>query len=281
MKKNLDQNNFFTLYRIDPEAFEKTGLIWKELCEIIAFYYEYMVEYQLKENAQQLLNEFLPIEHVHSGRYRIKNPEHLIEKIIRKKIEDPARNINIDNFTQEITDLTGIRILHLFKSNWKDINGFIKNKYDPLEIKLLYREGDFEQNIFEEYQSEEPKIITEKHSFGYRSIHYIISYPRAEVDKRIIIEIQMRTIFEEAWSEIDHVLRYPYYMNNIELSNSLKVLNRVAGLADEMSALIQERKKEIEKPASNKFIKLHQSFKNLESNFYRKPQNLNESEFIK
>ena len=47
----------------------------------------------------------------------------------------------------------------------------------------------------------------EKHHFGYRSVHYLLkSLPGKRVH---IAELQVRTLFEEGWSEIDHQVRYP------------------------------------------------------------------------
>ena len=40
------------------------------------------------------------------------------------------------------------------------------------------------------------------HKAGYRSVHYLV---KSRLSNRIVIaEIQVRTIFEEGWSEIDH-----------------------------------------------------------------------------
>lgn len=49
---------------------------------------------------------------VHSYRSRIKNRDHLAEKIRRKNAE--GRAINAENILWQITDLAGVRILHLF-----------------------------------------------------------------------------------------------------------------------------------------------------------------------
>jgi len=46
--------------------------------------------------------------------------------------------------------------------------------------------------------------------------------------------LQVRTIFEEGWSEIDHKVRYPRQSNDPELGFLLAIFNRLAGSADEM-----------------------------------------------
>lgn len=64
----------------------------------------------------------------------------------------------------------------------------------------------------------------------YRSVHYIIKY------KGVYLEIQVRTLFEEGWGEVDHAIVYPYYQNDQILKKYTELLNRLSGLADEMSS---------------------------------------------
>ena len=59
------------------------------------------------------------------------------------------------------------------------------------------------------------------------------------------MEIQVRTVFEEAWSEIDHIIRYPYDVDNPVLTEYLAIFNRIVGSADEMGMFIKKLKKEV------------------------------------
>nr|WP_279286182.1 hypothetical protein [Clostridium thermarum] len=66
--------------------------------------------------------------------------------------------------------------------------------------------------------------------------NYVIkSHPTNEI---IFAEIQVRTIFEEAWRELDHDVRYPYDMDNELLRSYLIMFNRSAGTTDEMGSFI-------------------------------------------
>ncbi len=67
-------------------------------------------------------------------------------------------------------------------------------------------------------------------------MHYIIKY------KGIYLEIQVRTLFEEGWGEIDHAVVYPYYQNDKVLKEYTELLNRLSGLADEMSSFFNRLK---------------------------------------
>ncbi len=43
-------------------------------------------------------------------------------------------------------------------------------------------------------------------------------------------------LFEEGWSEIDHDIVYPYYKDDEMLKDFSTLLNRLSGMADEMSS---------------------------------------------
>lgn len=95
--------------------------------------------------------------------------------------------------------------------------------YFAEEPKVHIRNGDF-RDIYEGVLS--PDCIMDGKI--YRAVHYIIKY------KGIYLEIQLRTLFEESWSEIDHAIAYPYYKEDPILREYTELLNRLAGLADEM-----------------------------------------------
>ena len=57
---------------------------------------------------------------IHSIRSRIKDPEHLRDKLKRKSSSN--REITVDNYLTEITDLVGVRVLFLFQNQFKIIH---------------------------------------------------------------------------------------------------------------------------------------------------------------
>jgi len=75
-----------------------------------------------------------------------------------------------------------------------------------------------------------------KHPAGYRSIHYIFSAPLTI--RGIKVEVQTRTLFEEGWSEIDHTVRYPNFMEDELVGYFLTIFNRMSGNADEMGGFV-------------------------------------------
>lgn len=234
----LTQQQFFEAYNIDTQEFETAEISWASLLEIHTDYLSY--KESLNATAEYLSKTLRTHPAAHTVRSRVKDPEHLIDKIIRKiireKEKNPDYNIDVNNYKSEITDLIGIRVLHLYKDQAAPIDIFVRETWDLREkCTIYYRQGDYSN----QEEPEDNKLFKFKvHPFGYRSWHYLIS---SQATKDVhIAEIQVRTIFEEGWSEIDHQLRYPNNMNDVHLTKQLLVLNRVAGSADEMATVIRE-----------------------------------------
>ena len=191
--------------------------------------------HRYEQAAKGITDILLKTPGVHSVRYRIKDPQHLIEKVVRKRLENAERDITVANYEEQLTDLAGVRILHLFKNDWQYIHQFITDTWGLHEKPTAYyREGDSSE-ILGMFTSQECEV--KKHPAGYRSVHYIAqtSLTRSVCN----VEIQVRTIFEEGWSEVDHKIRYPNFSNNPLTNDLLMMLNRSAGSADEMSSFVQ------------------------------------------
>ena len=74
---------------------------------------------------------------VHSVRSRMKDLQHLREKIQRKSsTEDP---ITPENIFDRITDIAGVRVLHLYQSQFTQIHREINEKLDNQDW-ILYEE---------------------------------------------------------------------------------------------------------------------------------------------
>jgi putative GTP pyrophosphokinase len=230
------QEEFFKRFHLSEAALTECELTWSVLAEIAK---EYLATVDGRRHTGNYVAERLrALESVHSVSVRIKDPSHLMEKIVRKKRETPSREITLENYESEITDLIGIRALHLFKAEWQPVHQFIEQNWGFVEKPTAnVREGD-PRGLIEMFQNEGCEIC--EHPAGYRSVHYLIkSQPTKET---VIVELQVRTIFEEGWSEIDHRVRYPYETDNTVLGELLEVFNRLAGSADEMGSFVQSLK---------------------------------------
>jgi ppGpp synthetase/RelA/SpoT-type nucleotidyltranferase len=225
--------DFLTTFKLSEGVFENAGMTWEQLASIGHAHVDAIRN--LQQTAAYIAETLRALEAVHSVKVRIKQPAHLIEKILRKRQSDPERQITPENYRREITDLIGIRALHLFKEEWLSIHRFIQGTWSLVgNATANVRAGD-QPRFLDLFREEGCKIYT--HPAGYRSVHYLIqSQPTKDP---VIAELQVRTIFEEGWSEIDHRVRYPYDTSNSVLGELLEVFNRLAGSADEMGSFVQ------------------------------------------
>lgn len=268
----ITKEDFFIKYNITEKIFQAAEISWEELCLIYNDYsinkfdkYESILEdftkiylKPLNRNKSIELEEAVKVQEVkvHSIRSRVKNAEHILEKIIRKRQQKETKYRELDNTNYEkfITDIIGIRCLILFKEDWKGIHQYITSHFEnnpQYYIKDSIR--DFDEDEKHYYIAEEPKahirngdsrdiyegILSPDHiidGMDYRSVHYIIKY------KGIYLEIQVRTLFEEGWGEIDHAIVYPYYVKDPVLKEYTQLLNRLSGLADEMGGFFYKLK---------------------------------------
>lgn len=228
LKTEKEQADFCLEFNISDNKFRDSRLTWEEL-EKIAEDFE-----QKRDGHQNTVKQYAEIlqecSGVHSLSYRVKDTKHLIEKIIRKNPGFLKKGDSLckENYEKKITDLMGICILLLFKEDWLQVHDYLMENFRSrlVEPPFAYvREGDntylYEGKV--EVKKEKP----------YRSVHYVIGS-----EEGLGIEVQVRTLYEEAWSEIDHKLRYPYNLSNEMLSNYLNIMNRLTGMGDEMGTFI-------------------------------------------
>ncbi|MBZ5792651.1 RelA/SpoT domain-containing protein [Burkholderia contaminans] len=162
---------------------------------------------------------------VHSVKTRMKNRDHLKDKIARKSTPDDP--ICPDNLFVKITDLAGVRVLHLYQEQAQAIHGEIMKKVNEKRDWYLHEDPkaytwDPESQKFFEKMGIQVHV---KDSF-YTSLHYLVR-PRA--DSPLCCEIQVRTLFEEIWGEVDHSLNYPTPTDNVPCREQLRVLAKVVG----------------------------------------------------
>lgn len=229
----LNKKDFLKRYNISEDFLVENDIDWDILEQIYDDYNKYRKSYETQ--AELIANILRGHNKVHSVKTRVKDGDHLIEKIIRKTQDRKNKygndfKFSLDNYKEEITDLLGIRVIHIFKEDWEEIHDFISRMWNVNEIVANIREGDNTKKF------EELGIHVCSRLSGYRSVHYLVeSYPTTS---KVIAEIQVRTIFEEGYGEIDHQLRYSLKEIPEILEQNLMLLNRIAGSSDEMGSLI-------------------------------------------
>ncbi|MGE8169081.1 RelA/SpoT domain-containing protein [Pseudomonas putida] len=232
MDNSLD--SFLSSQNISTDEWDMARTDWDLLYAIAIDHIDRSED--LRATASYFASAFQATPGVHSVRWRIKDPEHLLAKIIRKRIEKSEKyeSINLDNYNSIITDLIGVRVLHLFKHEYEGIDQAIRAKWNLHESPPIHyiRTGDttpdnFKKDLFDE----------KPHPAGYRSIHYVLR--TQPTIRENLVEVQVRTIFEEGWSEIDHKIRYPNFSDNPLVVYFLTIFNRMAGSADEMGTFVK------------------------------------------
>lgn len=205
-----------------------------------------VINYYSDSNTQFILEQFLvqvwtffnknPILHersfpiVHSLKSRVKDPEHLRDKLLRKL--DKGIIVTEDNLFCEITDLIGVRILHLYQEQFKEIHQQIITKVNQGEWILAESPKAYTWDPESEKFYEELGIKTEVKDSFYTSVHYLIKLNNGN---DLCCEIQVRTLFEEIWGEIDHAINYPHPINSIACSEQLKVLSKLISTGTRLS----------------------------------------------
>ncbi len=240
MTKDLD---FISEHNIDLDTWAAAKIDREALLEIKRDFNNNQADF--RNSAAYFSNVLQAIPGVHSVRWRIKDPKGLIRKIVRKCAQGNAKyaDISVRNYQEVVTDLIGIRAIHLFKDDLVPIDTEIRARWDTCENPIIYiREGDDKSA-----QIDAPHEI-KIHEFGYRSAHYLIESKPSR--RKVVAELQVRTIFEEGWSEIDHKLRYPDHSDNPDLKSVLTIFNRVAGSADEIASFTLRLKDSIERTNS-------------------------------
>lgn len=246
MQKSLSSERRY--YEMVTELLEKRETEEDNAADLVLEYYKSdKTQFLLKQFEEQVktffeLNPILhtqPFPAVHSIKYRIKDPEHLRDKIGRKASE--GITVSVDNLFQEITDLIGVRILHLYQDQFSEIHSEIMNKIECgdwtlAELPKAYTWDPEAQHFFRELGFE-PEL---KESY-YTSVHYLV---KPNNTSNICCEIQVRTLFEEIWGEIDHAINYPHKTDSVACKEQIRVLSKLVSTGTRLSDSIFRSYKE-------------------------------------
>ena len=159
-------------------------------------------------------------------KYRVKRFDNYCEKLVR------LNKLQGSDMLQ-ITDLLGIRIVSPFLEDLETIEQLLVQKFEILEM-----EHKAEQHSFRE--------------FGYDSVHLLIRAKPLDHTKQLphscdVCEIQLRTILQEAWAEVEHELVYKsdIGMPNRSIRRKLASLNASLTLSDLIFQEIRDHQKDI------------------------------------
>jgi len=150
----------------------------------------------------------------------------------------------------KITDLMGVRVICPFIEDLAAAENLISMQFNVIEREI---KGHF---TFKE--------------FGYESTHLLITIPQPIIDKygypgTDIAEIQIRTILQDAWAEVEHELVYKAEFSPFDepMKRKLAAVNASLSLADiifqEIRSYQRKFTKEMDKRRGTFFTKIEES----------------------
>ncbi len=127
---------------------------------------------------------------------RAKDPDSFREKAMRVREKDPSQPKYPDPLT-DIEDLAAVRIVTYFGSDVSRAAALIRNEF------VLVGDRDIREELIRESR------------LGYQSVHFVVrlSPLRAASGEwrpfaQLKAEIQIRTVLQHAWAEIEHDIQY-------------------------------------------------------------------------
>ena len=176
----------------------------------------------------EMSHQHSPIEFV-TG--RVKPVASILDKARRK-------NIMINELEQNMQDLAGIRVMCQFVDDIQTVIDLIRTRRDM----TLVEERDY---------------IAETKESGYRSYHMVVEYPVQTIDgeRKILVEIQIRTLAMNFWATIEHSLNYKYEGRlPTEVQDRLQRASEAAYRLDEEMSKIKGEIQEAQKHFAQKTL---------------------------
>ncbi len=160
-------------------------------------------------------------------KHRVKRFDTYFDKVIRL-----ARPEGEDK-PEGLTDILGLRIVCPFLEDLENVERLIAGGFEVVELERKGADHSFRE-------------------FGYDSVHLLIRIApellaRALPHTERVCEIQLRTILQDAWAEVEHELIYKSDISlpNESIKRKLASLNATLTLSDLIFQEIRDYQKEI------------------------------------
>lgn len=177
-----------------------------------------------------------PIRQVMS---RVKQPDKVVEKIFRKPHLFPHK-LSFDSL-RDMHDTIGLRVIVYFPSQLSLIDRELRNSSFFELDEATPPEAYFEPEKL--IRLGLSHIHNKQKESGYTSIHYMARLKNSSIprEQRPVFEIQVRTLAQELWSELEHVLSYkPETRPNFSAKRRFQILSREVSVIDEHFNLLYE-----------------------------------------
>ena len=179
---------------------------------------------KLQEEVQEL---FKGVTDLYAIKGRIKSYASLKEKLRRKGLEINSGTELLAN----IGDIVGVWFIFLIGVDFIILHDYINALCDKGVLTLSEKPNAYTYDTNDDAFYEDLGIIPKLKESRYTSMHYTV---RLKGYDDLCCEIQVRSLFDEAWCEIDHLVNYPEKNGNRLCRDSLKEL---AGLVHKSNKL--------------------------------------------
>lgn len=210
---------------------EVPAAIQGEVDKLVLFYEEEKNKKFVKTTEDNLLAHIAwsgsLMTQIHSRRSRLKSPQSLRDKLYRQynKIlgQGGQWDISKDNLFVAINDLVGVRLLHLHTRQLGVINELLHEVFEEYRYEII--EGPWARTWDDESRAffAELGIETVGSKTLYTSVHYVVKTPARTP---MTAEIQVRTLMEEVWGEVDHLINYPQESEHLPIREQIRALAR-------------------------------------------------------
>lgn len=187
----------------------------------------------IMKNVEEKLKNTIKLASMPTYKSRIKSFNSYYRKILRLKADE----LSCRGKLVALTDMMGIRIICAFMEDLQEVERQVKENFTVKEVEYKGSGDNFKE-------------------FGYESIHILISIPKdclpknlkVEIPKDIVCEIQIRTILQDAWAEVEHELIYKTEFSpfDMPLRRKLASINASLSLADTIFQEIRDYQKKLQ-----------------------------------
>ena len=170
---------------------------------------------------------------------RIKESDKVVDKIYRKSSKF-KNGLSLESI-KNMHDTIGVRVIVYFTSQLPILDKEIRSSV-LFDISQNYKPEAY-MNTDTLNRLGLSHLESDLKESGYSSIHYTcrLKSSSLEKEKRPFFEIQVRTLAQELWCELEHVLCYkPEHRPSLSATNRLQILSREVGVIDEHFNLLYE-----------------------------------------
>lgn len=191
---------------------------------------------EILANVDKKLKNEIKLASMPTYKSRIKSFPSYYKKILRQKPKEASESHSLVT----LTDMIGIRVICAFLEDLDSVERQISALFNVKEIERKGADQTFKE-------------------FGYESVHILIEIPQdcfpddyekssVKLPKDTVCEIQIRTILQDAWAEVEHELVYKSEFNPFDkpLRRKLASMNASLTLADIIFQEIRDYQKKLQ-----------------------------------